>query len=328
MKQAARVRLRGTVTVPGDKSIAHRAALLASIARGKSVIEHFPPGADCHRTLDLLEALGVPVARDDGRVSVSGQGYFGFREPSSPLYAGNSGTTIRMACGLLCGQPFDTTLRGDASLEQRPMRRVIEPLGRMGAAIESSENGTAPLRIRGGRKLRGIRYRMPVASAQVKTAILLAGLHADEETRVEELFASRNHTELALLRFGAHVTIAELGSPGAHSIGVVGGDPLGSARMRLPGDISSAAFFIVAASILPGSHVVLPEVGLNPTRTAFLDVLRSMGARITVEEESDVDAELTGTIRVEGAELTGVEVPQEIVPRLIDEIQFQFVLGG
>lgn len=284
------------------------------------MIEHFPSGADCHSTLDLLEALGVPVARDDGQVSVSGQGYFGFREPSSPLYAGNSGTTMRMACGLLCGQPFDTTLRGDASLEQRPMRRVIEPLGRMGAAIESSEHGTAPLRIRGGRKLRGIRYRMPVASAQVKTAILLAGLHADGETRVEELLASRNHTELALLRFGAHVTIAELGSPGAHSIGVVGGDPLGSARMRLPGDISSAAFFIVAASILPGSHVVLPEVGLNPTRTAFLDVLRSMGARITVEEESDVDAERTGTIRVEGAELTGVEVPQEIVPRLIDEI--------
>ena len=314
MKQAARVRLRGTVAVPGDKSIAHRAALLASIARGKSVIERFPSGADCHRTLDLLEALGIRVERESEQVSVSGTGYFGFRKPSSTLYVGNSGTTMRMACGLLCGQPFDSTLLGDASLGRRPMRRVIEPVERMGAVIESSDEGTAPLVIHGGRKLKGIHYRLPVASAQVKTAILLAGLHATGETHVEEPLASRNHTELALLRFGASV---EMGSGG---IRIRGGDPLGSARIRLPGDTSSAAFFIVGATILPGSSLVLPEVGLNPTRTALLEVLRSMGARITVEEEHDVDMERTGTIRVEGAELTGVEVPKERVPGLIDEI--------
>jgi 3-phosphoshikimate 1-carboxyvinyltransferase len=314
MKQAARVRLRGTIAVPGDKSIAHRVALLASIARGKSVIERFPSGADCHRTLDVLEALGVDVERKGDLVSVSGTGYFGFREPASILYAGNSGTTMRMSCGLLCGQPFDTTLRGDESLERRPMRRVIEPLGRMGAVIESSEDGTAPLVIRGGRKLNGIHYRLPVASAQVKTAILLAGLHATGETVVEEPLASRNHTELALLRFGANVGLLD------GRVRIAGGDPLGSAHIRLPGDISSAAFFVVGASILPGSHLVLPEVGLNPTRSAFLDILRSMGASITVEEEHDSEAERTGTIRVEGAALTGVDVPPENVPALIDEI--------
>jgi 3-phosphoshikimate 1-carboxyvinyltransferase len=314
MKQAARVRLRGTVAVPGDKSIAHRVALLASIARGKSVIERFPSGADCHRTLDVLEALGVGVGRKGDLVSVSGTGYFGFRRPASILYAGNSGTTMRMSCGLLCGQPFDTTLRGDASLERRPMRRVIEPLGRMGAVIESSEDGTAPLLIRGGRKLNGIHYRLPVASAQVKTAILLAGLHASGETVVEEPLASRNHTELALMGFGASVDLRN------GCVRIIGGDPLGSAHIRVPGDISSAAFFVVGATILPGSHLVLLEVGLNPTRTAFLDVLRSMGASITVEEEHDFETERTGAIRVESAALTGVEVPAEIVPGLIDEI--------
>jgi 3-phosphoshikimate 1-carboxyvinyltransferase len=314
MKQAAGVRLRGTIAVPGDKSIAHRVALLASIARGKSVIERFPSGADCHRTLDVLEALGVGVERKADRVSVSGTGYFGFREPASILYAGNSGTTMRMSCGLLCAQPFDTTLRGDASLERRPMRRVIEPLGRMGAVIESSEDGTAPLIIRGGRKLKGIHYRLPVASAQVKTAILLAGLHASGETVVEEPHGSRNHTELALLRFGASVDVHN------GCVRITGGDPLGSAHIRLPGDISSAAFFVVGATILPGSHLVIHEVGLNPTRSAFLDVLRSMGASITVEEEHDSATEKTGTIRVEGATLAGVDVPPEIVPGLIDEI--------
>ena len=314
MKQAAGVRLRGTIAVPGDKSVAHRAALLAAIARGKSTLEHFPAGADCHRTLDLIEALGVAVERKGERITVSGTGYFGFRPPRATLYAGNSGTTMRMSCGLLCGQPFDTTLRGDASLERRPMRRVIEPLSQMGARIESSKEGTAPLAIRGGRKLKGIRYLLPVASAQVKTAILLAGLHARGETVVEEPLASRNHTELALLRFGGNVRF------GDRCVRVTGGDPLGSTHLRLPGDISSAAFFVVGASILPGSQLVLPGVGLNPTRSAFLDVLRSMGASITVEEEQDVEMERTGTLRVEGAALTGVEVPAEIVPGLIDEI--------
>jgi 3-phosphoshikimate 1-carboxyvinyltransferase len=314
MKQTAGTRLRGTVALPGDKSIAHRAAFLASIARGKSIIEHFPNGADCQRTLDLLEAIGVPVERDSDRVSVSGEGYFGFRPPSSTLDAGNSGTTLRMACGLLSPQPFDSRLTGDESLRLRPMRRVIEPLGQMGAAIESSAEGRAPLAIRGGRTLKGIHYRLPIASAQVKTAILLAGLHAEGETHVQEPFPSRNHTELALERFGAVVGI------GKDGVRVRGGGALRSTRMRLPGDISSAAFFIVGAAILPGSSLVVSEVGLNPTRTAFLEVLQSMGARITIEEEQEIDGEIAGTVRVEDSELTGVDVSAERVPGLIDEI--------
>jgi len=314
MKQTAGMRLRGTVAVPGDKSIAHRAALIASIAKGTSIIERFPSGADCHRTLDLLEGVGVRVVRESDRVSVSGVGYFGFRAPSSALYAGNSGTTMRMGCGLLCPQPFDSRLTGDESLQHRPMRRVIEPLEQMGAVIESTAEGRAPLVIRGGHRLRGIHYRLPVASAQVKTAILLAALHADGETRVEEPHASRNHTELALQRFGADLRLENGG------VGLTGGGELRPTHMRLPGDISSAAFFVVGATILPGSSLVLSEVGLNPTRTAFLDVLRSMGARVTIEEEHELEGEITGTLRVESAELSGVDVPPERVSGLIDEI--------
>ncbi len=314
MKQTAGIRLRGTVGLPGDKSIAHRAALFASIARGKSVIERYPSSEDCQRTLDLLEAIGVSVERQHDRVSISGKGYLGFRAPSSTLYAGNSGTTLRMACGLLAPQPFDSHLTGDESLERRPMRRVIDPLEQMGARIESTDEGRAPLHIRGGRSLKGILYRCPVASAQVKTAVLLAGLHAEGDTRVQEPLPSRNHTELALMRFGVPVSIDEDG------VRITGGSELQSTRMRIPGDISSAAFFIVGAAVFPGSNLLVADVGLNPTRTAFIEVLQSMGARVTIEEEQEQDGEVIGTVRVEGAELAGVEVPAERVPGLIDEI--------
>ena len=313
MKQAAGIHLRGTVALPGDKSIAHRAALFASIAEGTSVIEHYPAGGDCQHTLDLLEAIGVRVERQHDRVSVSGKGYLGFSAPSSTLYAGNSGTTLRMACGLLAPQAFDSHLIGDESLERRPMRRVIDPLVRMGARIESTD-GRAPLQIRGGRSLKGILYRSPVASAQVKTAVLLAGLHAEGDTCVQEPLPSRNHTELALMRFGVPVSRDEDG------IRITGGSKLQSTRIRIPGDISSAAFFIVGAAVLPGSSLLVTDVGLNPTRTAFIEVLQSMGARIVIEEKHEQDGEVIGTVRVEGAELAGVEVPTEHVPGLIDEI--------
>ncbi len=314
MKQVTKVRLRGVLRPPGDKSIAHRAALLAAIARGKTIIQHYPDGEDCRRTLDLIEAIGVPVERTGASVSVSGSGYFGFRAPAASLDAGNSGSTVRRSCGLLAPQPFDSSLTGDESLRRRPMRRVIEPLERMGARIESATDCTAPLLIRGGRKLQGTCHQLPVASAQVKTAILLAGLHADGETSVREPLPTRNHTELALTHFGATTWVDEGG------IHLRGGSPLQATRLRLPGDISSAAFFIVAAAILPGSDLLISQVGLNPTRTAFLDVLRSMGARIDVEDQREVDGEMTGTLRIHGSELQGAEVPPDRVPGLIDEI--------
>jgi len=218
-----------------------------------------------------------------------------------------------MACGLLAPQAFDSHLTGDESLERRPMRRVIDPLEQMGARIESTE-GRAPLHIRGGRSLKGILYRSPVASAQVKTAVLLAGLHAEGDTCVQEPLPSRNHTELALMRFGVPVSRDEDG------VRITGGSKLQSTKIRIPGDISSAAFFIVGAAVLPGSSLLVTDVGLNPTRTAFIEVLQSMGARIIIEEEHEQDGEVIGSVRVEGAELAGVEVPAERVPGLIDEI--------
>ncbi|MFQ5791691.1 MAG: 3-phosphoshikimate 1-carboxyvinyltransferase, partial [Acidobacteriota bacterium] len=304
----------GRFKPPGDKSMAHRMALLASLARGRSVIDNFAPGEDCRRTLDLLDSLGVPVDRSGDRMTITGQGYFGFCPPAATLEAGNSGSTARMGCGMLAAQPFDSRLNGDESLLRRPMQRVIEPLERMGARIEST-NGRLPLMVRGGNRLRGIEYSLPVASAQVKTAVLLAGLHAEGETCVREPRPSRNHTELALLRFGVPVRADGRG------ISVRGGSPLEPVRFRIPGDISSAAFLITAAAFLPDSELVVEQVSLNPTRTAFLKALQRMGARITLEAEGETEnGEKVGTVWVKGSELTGAEVPPEVVPCLIDEI--------
>lgn len=320
MKLASRVVLRGSLNPPGDKSIAHRLALLSTLARGTSVIDNFAPGEDCRQTLGVLEALGIFVEQQGGKVSVTGKGYFAFHSPRSTLDAGNSGTTARMVCGLLAAQPFDSQLDGDESLRQRPMRRVIEPLELMGAKIDTfdPDKNQLPLMIHGVRNIRGIDYRLPVASAQVKTAILLAGLHAEGTTRVREPSPSRNHTELALVRFGVPVELD------GTSVTVRGWSRMEPLHYRVPGDISSAAFFITAAAAFPGSELVVHDVGLNPTRTGFLKVLQTMGARIVIEEQprthDEADLERRGSVRIKGSALHGTHVAADLVPSLIDEI--------
>jgi len=245
---------------------------------------------------------------------ITGRGYFTLTAPSADLDAGNSGSTMRMSCGLLAGQPFDSRLIGDGSLSRRPMARVIEPLQRMGARIESAPGGLAPLTVRGGQRLVGRDLDLPLSSAQVKTAVILAGLHADGASRVREPLPSRNHTELVLRDFG--LTLANRDG----WIEVPARAPLAATRLTLPGDPSSAAFFIVGAVILPGSDLRVEDVGLNPTRTGLLDVLRSMGAAVEVEPAAPWGAEPVGSLRVRGSELRGVEVPPESIPSLIDEV--------
>ncbi len=320
MKLASRVVLRGGLRPPGDKSIAHRMALLGALCRGKSVIENFAPGDDCGRTLDIIRKLGIHVEHRADTVTVEGKGLFSFKASSPSLDAGNSGSTARMACGLLAGQSFDSYLDGDASLRRRPMARVIDPLERMGARFELQDKQQyhLPLIIRGGQELCGIDYELPVASAQVKTAILLAGLHAEGTTVVREPTPTRDHTEIALSRFGVPIRRE------AGEIVLRGMPHMEPVHCRIPGDISSAAFFVTAAAALPGSDLVIYELGLNPTRTGFLKVLKAMGADIENEEVSSqreaMDHERMGTIRVKGSALTGADVPSDLVPTLIDEI--------
>ncbi len=318
LKQATRARLRGQIEPPGDKSIAHRFALLSALASGRSTIDNYAPGDDCQKTLGVLQSLGLTVGHQDRTVQIDGVGFFGFQPPDGFLDSGNSGSTARMVCGLLAGQQFDTRIDGDASLRRRPMRRVMDPLSRMGAQIEAvqSDADRLPLLIRGGRTLKGIDYELPVPSAQVKTAVLLAGLHAEGRTQVREGWATRNHTEIALLRFGVPLRHENDG------VAVHGGTPLEPVSYRIPGDASSAAFFIVAAAALPGSDLVVHRMGLNPTRTGFLHALKSMGARIDIEPSSPGNPgdEVVGTVHVTGSKLSGTEIQAEMVPTLIDEI--------
>ncbi len=310
--------MRGQIEPPGDKSITHRFALLSALASGRSTIENYAPGDDCQKTLGILQSLGLTVGHQNRAVQIDGVGFFGFQPPSGSLDSGNSGSTARMVCGLLAGQQFDTRIDGDASLRRRPMRRVMDPLSRMGAHIEALQPDAdrLPLLIHGGRSLKGIDYELPVPSAQVKTAVLLAGLHAEGQTRVRESLATRNHTEIALLRFGVPLRLESDGAA------VHGGTKLEPVNYRIPGDLSSAAFFIVAAAVLPGSDLVVHHVGLNPTRTGLLHALISMGARIDIEPSSPANPgdEVVGTIHVTGSELSGTKIPSEMVPTLIDEI--------
>src|ERR1700686_1146134 len=268
--------IQGRLRVPGDKSISHRYALLAALADGPSRLSGYAPGADCRSTLACLRALGVDIVEDtDGTVIVLGRGFDGLRSPGHPLDAGNSGTTMRMLAGGLAGEAFQSVVTGDASLPRRPMGRVMEPLERMGARIESIE-GHAPLIIHGG-PLQPIGYRPPVPSAQVKSAILLAGLYADGTTSVTEPAQTRDHTEHALAAFGARLSRA------SSTVSLEGGQRLTARALSIPGDFSSAAFWMVAAASMPGSRVDIDDVGLNPTRTALAAVLRRFGARVTVE---------------------------------------------
>ena len=306
-------RLRGRLTVPGDKSIAHRYALLGALADGRSTLTHFAPGADCQSTLACLRALGVDVeSADDGTVTLLGRGFGQLRSPSAPLDAGNSGTTMRLLAGVLAGHPFSATLIGDASLSRRPMRRVMTPLGRMGARIEATD-GHPPLTIHGTR-LHAISHEPETPSAQIKSAVLLAGLHADGTTSVIEPAATRDHTERALAAFGGRVDVDGL------RVSVSGGQRLQGQQLQVPGDFSSAAFWLVAAAALPGSRVEIEHVGLNPTRTALLGVLERFGARVQVEVNESAAGEPRGTIVVEGDRTGTLDIAPHEVPGLIDEL--------
>lgn len=313
-------RLSGPVQFPGDKSISHRYAMLAGIAEGPSELHFFSSSADCQSTLDCLRKLGVKIERKDTIVSIQGTGLSGLGRPAEILDAGNSGSTMRMLAGILAGQPFRTVLSGDASLRRRPMQRVIEPLSMMGAHIQCAAGGLPPLEIQGG-TLKPLRYELPLPSAQVKTAILLAGLFAEGETEVVEKVPTRDHTEIALEQMGADI--------GRHqqTIAVRGRACLEGRKLYIPGDISCAAFFIAAGLLVPGSSLVLENVGLNPTRTALLDLLVPMGARIKVVSLEVLNGELLGDLHVESSPLRGGDIPLEAVPGLIDELPVLAVLG-
>jgi len=313
-------RLVGSVRMPGDKSISHRYAILAAIAEGPSEIHGFSASADCRSTLECLKQLGVKIECQEHTVVVQGAGLSGLRAPAASLDAGNSGTTMRMLAGILAGQPFRSVLTGDASLSRRPMKRVIDPLTRMGARIQSAEGGLPPLEIEGG-TLKPIRYELPVPSAQVKSAVLLAGLFAEGGTEVIEPVATRDHTEIALEQMGADI------SRRGRTIAVRGYARLEGRKLYVPGDISSAAFFLVAALLVPASNLVIENVGLNPTRTAILDLLAPMGGRVRVLNVEMVNGELLGNLRVEASRLQGGEIPPEAVPGLIDELPVLAVLG-
>ena len=313
-------RLVGSVRMPGDKSISHRYAMLAAIAEGPSEIHGFSASADCRSTLECLKQLGVKIECQEHTVVVQGAGLSGLRVPAASLDAGKSGTTMRMLAGILAGQPFRSVLTGDASLSRRPMKRVIDPLTRMGARIQSAEGGLPPLEIEGG-TLKPIRYELPVPSAQVKSAVLLAGLFAEGETEVIEPVATRDHTEIALEQMGADI------SRHGRTIAVRGYARLEGRKLYVPGDISSAAFFLVAALLVPASNLVIENVGLNPTRTAILDLLAPMGGRVRVLNVEMVNGELLGNLHVEASTLQGGEIPPETVPGLIDELPVLAVLG-
>ena len=317
--------LHGVVSVPGDKSISHRYALLASIASGASKIYNFSTGADCQSTLACMQALGIDhsFSIEDNRqvLSVSGKGMHGLREARSQLDAGNSGSTIRMLSGVLSAQPFSTTIAGDDSLARRPMRRIMRPLAQMGARIEATAGEFPPLTIYGSR-LKPIDYQMPVASAQVKSCVLLAGLYADGETIVHEPLVTRDHTELALRELGADI----LTEP--RTVRLRGPASLSAGTLVVPGDLSGAAFFIVAALIVPDSDVIITNVGLNPTRTALLDVLRGMGAAIKLLSIEQVNGELIGNLQVRTSKMQGGVIEGAITAALIDEIPVLAVLGA
>ncbi len=312
--------ISGGIAIPGDKSISHRYAILAALAEGTSEIRNFSTADDCARTLACLERLGVAIKRTKDSVRITGAGLRGLEAPHRTLDAGNSGTTIRLLAGVLAGQPFKCSITGDASLRRRPMRRVIEPLTQMGARIRARDSEFAPLEIHGG-ALRSIDYAMPVPSAQVKSAILLAGLYAEGVTSVTETQRTRDHTEVALAEFGATVERPD------RTIRVHGGPRLQAAQPTVPGDISSAAFFLAAALLLPDSNLLISGVGLNPTRTAILDVLASWGAPVSLVNLEMRRGELVGDIAVRHAPLTGGAISGAQVPGLIDELPMLAALG-
>lgn len=315
--------LRGRLRVPGDKSVSHRAIMLGALAEGVTRVRGFLEGEDTRATARVFERLGVRIETPDASERiVRGVGLRGLRPPAAPLDCGNAGTGMRLLAGVLAAQPFDSVLIGDASLSRRPMGRVIDPLSRMGALIEAEPGGLPPLRIRGGRALRGIDYATPVASAQVKSALLLAGLYAQGETVVREPHPTRDYTERMLAAFGWPIEFA----PGFARI--AGGHRLRATEVDVPADFSSAAFFLVAGSVIPGSDLTLEAVGMNPRRTGLLDVLRAMGADIEDTNRREQGGEPVADLVVRHAPLHGIEVPVDRVPDMIDEFPALFVAAA
>ena len=317
----------GKVRLPGDKSISHRYAMLAALAEGRSVIKNFATGADCSSTLECLRALGISIRRDDSEVVIEGVGLGGLSAPRAQLDAGNSGSTMRMLSGILAGQAFESVIGGDESLSRRPMRRIITPLTRMGAQIVGRAGDFPPLRIQGA-ELQPIEYELPVASAQVKTSVLFAGLFAEGTTIVREPLRSRDHSELALRQFGAEISV------GDGRIDLRGRPRLRALQLAVPSDLSTAVFFLAAGLLVPRADLTVRGVGLNRTRTAVLDVLRAMGADIEISAHEEIHGEPLGDVRVRGSEsasgpvLKGGRIEGQMAAEVIDELPILAVLGA
>ena len=315
--------LRGTVTVPGDKSITHRAVIFGAMATGVTTVHDYLPSEDCRATIGAFQAMGVSIVEEGSTLTINSPGWQALTAPTDVIDCGNSGTTARLLTGLLSGLPFTSRLTGDDSLRRRPMGRVMDPLASMGARIEGEDGGdTLPLTIHGSSDLEGIEYYSPVASAQVKTALLLAGLTVTERSRVAEPIRSRDHSERMLPAFGAELSVDEL------TVSVWGGKPLTPTTLTVPGDPSSAAFLLAAATLVPDSEVTVKNVGLNPTRSGFIYLLRQMGADLTFDNHRTEGGEPVADITVRHAPLRGVEVDPMLVPTAIDEFPILFVLAA
>ncbi len=315
--------MQGKLRVPGDKSVSHRSIILGSIANGTTRVSGFLEGEDCLATMAAFTAMGVDIQRQgEGEVTIQGVGMHGLKKPATEIDLGNSGTGMRLLSGIMAGQDFDSVLTGDGSLSSRPMNRVIKPLTLMGAAIAAESGGRPPLRIAQKKLLHGIKYPMPVASAQVKSAILLAGMYAEGKTTVIEPGPTRDHTERMLGGFGYAVTV------NGAEISLQGGGELTATDIDVPADISSAAFFMVAASIADNAAVTLQHVGINPTRTGVIDILRLMGASIRIDNEKDIGGEMVADIHIESAALKGIDIPEELVPLAIDEFPVLFIAAA
>lgn len=306
--------LEGSIRIPGDKSVSHRSIMFGAIAEGTTTVEGFLQSDDCLSTIDCFQKLGVEISIKGETVSINSEGIINWKEPDEILYTGNSGTTTRLMLGILAGSSVSSVLIGDESIQKRPMRRVTDPLKLMGANLIGRDNGQfTPIAVE-GTKLQAIHYTMPVASAQVKSAILLAALNAEGETVVKEMETSRDHTEKMLKHFGATIAVDD------KMIHLQGGQKLTGSHVVVPGDISSAAFFLVAGAIVPNSKLTLTNVGLNPTRTGIMEVLQAMGASYKVNDSDNSSHEEMGTIEIESSALSGIEIGGELIPRLIDEI--------
>ncbi|CAB9544124.1 3-phosphoshikimate 1-carboxyvinyltransferase (EC [Bathymodiolus brooksi thiotrophic gill symbiont] len=313
--------LSGTLKVPGDKSISHRCIMLGSLANGVTEVSGFLQGEDALATLKAFQAMGVKIERQDDKVTIYGVGLYGLKQANVPLDLGNSGTSMRLMSGILAAQAFDTELVGDVSLSKRPMGRVIDPLTEMGAVIESN-NGKPPLKIKGAQSLKGIHYDLPVASAQVKSCVLLAGLYAEGETCVNEPETTRDHTERMLNGFGYPV------NTNAKQICLAGGGVLTATKIQVPSDISSAAFFMVAACIAPQADITLMGVNINPTRTGVIDILQLMGGNLTLFNEREIGGELLADIRIQSSNLKGINIPKNLIPLAIDEFPAIFIAAS